>query len=506
MERLRAERFATRGAGSKVTGVVEPPFPVPASWAWARLDHLWRSITDGDHQPPPKSERGVAFLTIGNVSRGKLDFTATRYVPDTYFSNLDELRVPSRGDLLYTVVGSYGIPMMVDTERPFCVQRHIAILKPLPSTNVAFVHRLMESDFIYRQAHDAATGIAQPTVGLGALRNFVVPVPPFAEQKRIVAMVDQLIALCDDLEARQTKKRETGTRLTRSALEALTTAEGPEAFDAAWKRVVENFDVIIDEAEKVHEMRRRLLALAISGRLCRSKDSDGTAQTELPGLLTARNEQVGKEPVAPAFANLPIIPPGWCWTSLDSLLVVLRNGVSTRPEGTEGVPVLRISAVRPNAVNMTEIRFLPGTPNDYVGAFVKPGDLLFTRYSGNAEFVGACGVVPEGAKAVVHPDKLIRGEVVPGLVDARFVSLAMSTGASRAYIDQCGQTTAGQIGISGKQLKAAPVPLAPLAVQRRIVAKVEQLMKICDDLEAKLRLAEDRAAKLVEAVVHELVS
>lgn len=82
----------------------------------------------------------------------------------------------------------------------------------------------------------------------------------------------------------------------------------------------------------------------------------------------------------------------------------------------------------------------------------------------------------------------------------------MSTGASRAYIDQCGQTTAGQIGISGKQLKAAPVPLAPLAVQRRIVAKVEQLMKICDDLEAKLRLAEDRAAKLVEAVVHELVS
>lgn len=86
LARLRNERMKSRGAASKSTAPVEPLFPLPASWEWVRIDQLWRSITDGDHQPPPKSERGVAFLTIGNLSGGKLDFTATRYVPEAYFS------------------------------------------------------------------------------------------------------------------------------------------------------------------------------------------------------------------------------------------------------------------------------------------------------------------------------------------------------------------------------------------------------------------------------------
>lgn len=451
-----------------------------------------------------KSGTKRPYLRNINVRWGRVDLGD---VFEMYFEDRELDRYGARfGDVLICEGGEPGRAAVWTEQTPVLIQKAIHRVRPGKDLLPDWIVLNLRHDTWTGRLHEYFTGATIKHFTGRALASYEILLPPLAEQKRIVAKVDQLMALCDELEARQTKKRETGTRLTKSALDALTTAERPEEFDAAWTTVVDNFDVLLDKAEKVQEIRQRILALAISGRICRSKRSDGTAQAERPALLSARKDRVTKDPVAPAATNLPSIPPSWCWTSLDSLLVVLRNGVSTRPEGTEGVPVLRISAVRPNAVNMTEIRFLPGKPGDYDGAFVKPGHLLFTRYSGNAEFVGACGVVPEGANAVVHPDKLIRGEVVPGLVDARFVALAMSSGASRAYVDRCAQTTAGQIGISGKQLKAAPVPLAPLAEQRRIVAKVEQLMALCDDLEAKLRRAEDRAAKLVEAVVQELVA
>jgi type I restriction enzyme, S subunit len=192
---------ASAPAGPHAPGDADGPFELPAGWRWARLDQLCGSITDGDHQPPPRSSDGIAFLTIGNLSRGALDFGQTRHVPREYFERLDERRVPRAGDLLYTVVGSYGIPVVVATQQPFCVQRHIAILRPLPSTSVAFLYHAMQSSLVFRQAEAAATGIAQPTVGLGALRRFRVPLPPPDEQHRLVERLARLMALCDALEA-----------------------------------------------------------------------------------------------------------------------------------------------------------------------------------------------------------------------------------------------------------------------------------------------------------------
>jgi type I restriction enzyme S subunit len=129
--------------------------------------------------------------------------------------------VPRKGDLIYTVVGSFGRALFVNTDEEFCVQRHIAILKPLPSTYVPFMRLVMNSPFVYGQAAAGATGIAQPTVGLGVLRRFAIPLPPLAEQKRIVGKVDHLMSLLDDLEAKLRKQEETATRLAESLAAAV---------------------------------------------------------------------------------------------------------------------------------------------------------------------------------------------------------------------------------------------------------------------------------------------
>lgn len=179
------------------------PFKAPSGWAWARLGSIFRVITDGDHQAPPQTANGVAFLTIGNVTDGYLNFDQCRSVDSAYFAGLAGYRKPAAGDLLYTVVGAtYGRPVLVETDRPFCVQRHIAILKRSEQLNGKFALYLLESPLIYSQASASTTGTAQPTIPLKPLRNFLVPLPPLAEQHRIVAKVDELLALCGQLKAR----------------------------------------------------------------------------------------------------------------------------------------------------------------------------------------------------------------------------------------------------------------------------------------------------------------
>ena len=196
------------------------PFALPASWVWTRFASVCRVITDGDHLPPPKADAGVAFLTIGNVSTGKLDFTNCRYVPHDYFDKIAAYRRPANGDLLYTVVGAtYGRPVIVDTAREFCVQRHIAIVKPAADVLRSYLYLLLISPFVYDQATRSLTGTAQPTVPLRPLRNFLMPLPPLAEQHRIVARMDCLMALCDQLEARLITIQTDSRRLLENLLD-----------------------------------------------------------------------------------------------------------------------------------------------------------------------------------------------------------------------------------------------------------------------------------------------
>ena len=172
----------------------EIPFEIPENWAWARLSSASISIADGDHQPPPQVQDGISFLVISNVSDGIVDFSNTRYVPKKYFDSLAEIRIPQCGDLLFTVTGSYGIVIPVQTERKFCFQRHIALIK-LGCLSSEFMRLWLSSPLVYEQCRRAATGTAQKTVGLASLKGLLIPIPPLNEQVRILQKLNTLLAL-----------------------------------------------------------------------------------------------------------------------------------------------------------------------------------------------------------------------------------------------------------------------------------------------------------------------
>lgn len=158
------------------------------------LADVCKSIFDGDHMPPPKSSRGIPFLVISNVNKGKLDFSETRFVPQDYYDKLTDTRKPESGDVLYTLVGTYGIPVLVDTDQAFCFQRHMALLKPKEDVILQryLWYALQEKDF-YREATRIAKGTAQLTVPIKGLRQLTIPMASLPEQQEIVAILDRLL-------------------------------------------------------------------------------------------------------------------------------------------------------------------------------------------------------------------------------------------------------------------------------------------------------------------------
>lgn len=157
------------------------------SWEVKKLSDCCVSIADGDHQAPPKADFGIPFVTISDINvYNQFDFTDTMFVPREYYDRLDNKRKAQKGDVLYSVVGSFGIPVYMKETVPFVFQRHIAILRANDTILPQFLYYTMLSRDFYMMADAAALGAAQRTVSLTALRNIRISVPPMDVQKKIV--------------------------------------------------------------------------------------------------------------------------------------------------------------------------------------------------------------------------------------------------------------------------------------------------------------------------------
>ena len=169
------------------------PIENEKGWEVKKLGEVCDTITDGDHMPPPKSENGIPFITISDINKEtrELDFSRTFHVPQDYYDELKEERKAKKNDILYTVTGSYGIPVIVRTDKPFCFQRHIALIRPTQEKLLTiFLCLWALCPSIKWMADRVATGIAQKTVGLNSLRQFDVILPPLSLQQDFAKRIE----------------------------------------------------------------------------------------------------------------------------------------------------------------------------------------------------------------------------------------------------------------------------------------------------------------------------
>jgi type I restriction enzyme S subunit len=498
-------------------GEVASTSPVPHGWEMSDLQSVCTSVTDGDHLPPPKADEGVPFLVIGDVRTGTIEFSGDRFVSQEYYDALDPIRRPRSGDLLYTLVGSYGIPVIVTDDRPFCVQRHIGILRPSKEIDVGFLARSMESQFVFDQATNCATGIAQKTVPLSGLRNIDIRLPPLAEQRRIVGRVEELMALCDQLQAARAGERAVRDRLTTATLSRLTAPDQPpEAAPQNARFALQSLPTLTTHAAQIKTLRQTILNLAVRGKLL-AQDPTGEPAAELLNRIgnkraalvaagIAKKEKLVEDVAAP-FA----LPDSWSWCGLGQLCQLITKGSSPKWQGVSYVTgdtglmfitsenVGNFTLRKLDDLKYVESRFRDIEPR----SMLRKGDILINLVGAS---IGRTAIFDLEAEANINQAVALVRLVDPTLgpsIDYLLMYLNSDTA-----VDQMlgSRVITAQPNISLADVNGFPIPLPPRAEQHRIVARVDALMALCDRLEASLTTTTTTRSRLLEALLHEALN
>ena len=201
----------------------EIPFEIPESWEWVRLGEILNLLTDGAHKTPKYVENGVPFLSVKNMSNGKLNFDDVKYITQEEHIELSKRCNVEYGDLLLTKVGTTGIPVIVDTYREFNIFVSVALLKFNKNCiDVKFLRLLLQSPFVYNQSQENTKGVGNKNWVLKDISNTKIILPPLAEQQRIVERVEKLMSICDMLEEKIVESE----RVSEKLLESLVKYEG----------------------------------------------------------------------------------------------------------------------------------------------------------------------------------------------------------------------------------------------------------------------------------------
>lgn len=184
-----------------------------SEWKKVKLGEVTEYITDGDHQPAPKSEQGVYFIKIKDIINNRISFDNALHVPSEYYAKLKNNRKAVKGDVLYTVVGSYGTATYVNTELPFCFERNIALLHANQEINSYFLYLLMSCESFYKKADALANGAAQKLISLKKLQTIEIEIPPLATQHRIATILSRYDSLIENYQKQIKLLEEAAQRL-----------------------------------------------------------------------------------------------------------------------------------------------------------------------------------------------------------------------------------------------------------------------------------------------------
>ena len=441
LERIRAEKERLIKEGkikkgkksAKTSDKPHYPFELPKGWVWCKLEDYVFSVTDGDHQVPPKVSKGIPFLVISNIADGSLDFSNTRYVPEEYYEKIQMERKPKRGDILFSVTGSYGIVVNIKTDRQFCFQRHIGLIKPTISNE--YLSFVLMSNYIKSLCDKLATGTAQKTVGLDTLRSLYVPIAPIEEQERIVAKIKHLLLQISFLEA------------------------GKGKLVAAIKQA-----------------KSKILDLAIHGKLVPQDPNDEPA-IELLKRINPKAEIITDN------GHYQKLPEGWTICKLKDICSKLVDGDHNPPKGTkETTEYLMLSAqniVNDNIVYTNGVRYLNHDAFETSDKRTKvmQGDLLIT-------IVGTLGrscVFSDNKKITLQRSVAC----LTPLIYNHFLKYYMDSSSIQKYMTTNAKGTA-QKGFYLNQLEQLPIMIPPLTEQQRIVARIEKIFARLDVIESAL--------------------
>ena len=442
----------------------EKPFEIPEGWMWIRLGQISSFITKGT---TPRGgnvsyfQDGIGFLRAENVAGlNKLDKTNLKYIDEDTHGGYLKRSIIQENDILITIAGSLGRTAIVNKEDlPLNANQAVSIVRMVNSHRVELLYIIyaLNSGGIQKYLTGQKKTTAIPNLTLEIIENCILPLPPLAEQKRIVAKIEELLPYID-------------------------------CYEQAWSKL-EQFNSRFPE-----DMKKSLLQYAIQGKLVEQRPEEGTAEKlfaqireEKQRLITEK--KIKKEKPLPEITvdEKPFdIPESWKWVRLNDISWFLDAGKSPRcdKQSVSGDEwgVITTTAIQVGRFDETQNKILPKNFSINLAMKVHKGDILITR-AGPTNRTGIACLIKEVRHNLILSDKTLRINMTDKYVYKDYIVMAINSPPIRALIiELMSGMDKQQVNISQDKYKTLLLPLPPLGEQKRIVEKLEQLLPLCERL------------------------
>jgi type I restriction enzyme, S subunit len=481
----------------------EKPFELPRGWEWVRLGNIQLFQNGYAFKSSDFTAKGVGVIRITNLVNGGLSEKNMVYVDKSIASTIPEQFWVNPGDLLIAMSGATtGKLGFHNLSERYLLNQRVGRIEILLA-NSDYCHRYLTTKI--QQNLAISMGSAIPNISTEQINGLLIPLPPLAEQERIVARVQELMAVLDRLEAKSAEAEVLRAKAFLSYSSSLASARGRAEVKTAWSRINKSFEALAKKPEDVKALRATILELAVQGVLAPQDKNDESASELLKRIAVekARLVKTGKIKAPKELAPITDeekpyeLPRAWAWVRLGDVVDV-RDGTHDSPKDAisgKTYPLITSRNFHDGEIDFSSARHISEIDHLEIQkrSKVDSDDILFSMIGGN---IGNQVIVQKftdfSIKNVAlfkHFDKTL---LKPNYIKRFCEYLALSL--------QVSAVGGAQPFISLELFRNYPFPLPPLAEQERIVARVTELMKACDRLEAALTAKEESAKGYAQAV------
>ena len=427
---------------------LEVPFDIPENWMWVTLGSILNKLTDGTHRTPKYTSTGVKFVSVKDMSNGFLSLENTKFISEEEHKELFARCNPEKGDLILSKVGTTGVPAIVDTTEPFSLFVSVALLKfDCECVDVEFLYYMLMSPLVQAQATENTRGVGNKNWVLDAIASTMVVLPPLSEQKRIVKKLKELLPYVD-------------------------------RYAASYEKL-EQFNAKFPE-----NMKKSILQYAIQGKLVEQRPEEGTGE-ELYQQIQAEKQRMIQEkkikkekPLAEISEDeIPFdIPESWKWVRLSDIIDV-RDGTHDSPKYVPmGIPLVTSKNLSNGTIDYGNVKYITQEDADKINArsMVDDDDILFAMIGS----IGNPVLVKKDREFCIKNMALFKKHANTDISTRYmywfffFIQYKLKKEASGGV----------QSFISLSRFREYLVPLPPFAEQKRIVAKIEEMLPLCERL------------------------
>ncbi len=475
---------------------------LPPSWSRTRFEDIALvagGVTLGRKLGDRKTLT-LPYLRVANVKRGEIDLSVIKEV--SIAEDEIERYALRESDLLMTEGGDWdkvGRAAIWRTQISICLHQNHVFRARMRSTEIApeWFERYFNSPdgrAYFESASKQTTNLA--SINMRQVRGCPVPFPPLAEQKRIVTKVDELMALCDRLAAQQQERVTRHAALARASLSRFAEAPTPA-----------NLDFLFHQSYPIPpaDLRKTILTLAVQGKLVPQDPNDEPAEDCLSRL--GLNSTLA--PLNGFDETDDSLPLSWSQVRFEDIALVAGGVTLGRKLGDREMvtlPYLRVANVKRGEIDLSVVIKEISIAVDEIERYALRGNDLLMTEGGDWDKVGRAAIWRAQIPIGLHQNHVFRARMRSSEIEPEWFERYFNSPDGRGYFESASKQTTNLASINMRQVRGCPVPFPPLAEQRRIVAKVDQLMALVDQLETQLTTSRAAAEKLMAALVAELTS